>query len=264
MSSSDSSTNIAIGRASARLTAKYSSSTSRDGLPRSISTMSGPISSIRASSPRRSVSTKISQSGICASPSSMIVARVALSSTMAILMRDLLQCTTRLWQVLHCTTTESPPNGWSSVENRGTTHFRQCQRPHRRSDGSDWVKRFRSWRAAVCLAGLLWPVAALAQEAGDVAGQGQPDVVRPLTPIPPERLEQMVPKHPGYLGALAPENLQKPRPPAPFDLTGTWFVDLSEGLRRLHVRPALPEVLRPRPRGADRAAQGAGARRDLP
>ena len=25
-----------------------------------------------------------------------------------------------------------------------------------------------------------------AQEAGDVAGQGQPEVVRPLTPIPPE------------------------------------------------------------------------------
>ena len=31
------------------------------------------------------------------------------------------------------------------------------------------------------------------------------------------------------LGALAPENLAKPRPKAPFDLTGNWFVDTSAG-----------------------------------
>jgi hypothetical protein len=31
------------------------------------------------------------------------------------------------------------------------------------------------------------------------------------------------------LGALAPENLKKPRPKPPFDLTGTWFVDLANG-----------------------------------
>ncbi len=79
----------------------------------------------------------------------------------------------------------------------------------------------------------------------------QPAVVRPMTPIPPERLEQMVPKHPGYLGALAPENLKKARPAPPFDVTGTWFIDLLEGLCRLHVRPALSQV-RPRGRrGAD-------------
>jgi len=28
---------------------------------------------------------------------------------------------------------------------------------------------------------------------------------------------------PGALGALAPENIAKPRPKAPFDLTGTWL-----------------------------------------
>lgn len=47
-----------------------------------------------------------------------------------------------------------------------------------------------------------------------------------------ERLEALsgtIPAHPGQLGALAPENLAKPRPPAPFDLTGTWFIDLSGG-----------------------------------
>jgi hypothetical protein len=33
---------------------------------------------------------------------------------------------------------------------------------------------------------------------------------------------------PAQLGALAPENLKKPRPKAPFDLTGTWFIDTSK------------------------------------
>ncbi len=34
---------------------------------------------------------------------------------------------------------------------------------------------------------------------------------------------------PGYLGALAPENLKKPRPKPPFDMTGTWYVNLRNG-----------------------------------
>ena len=69
----------------------------------------------------------------------------------------------------------------------------------------------------------------------------QPDVVRPMTPIPPERLEQMVPKHPGYLGALAPENLARDRPPPPFNLTGTWFVDLSKGFADYMFGPPYPK-----------------------
>ena len=35
----------------------------------------------------------------------------------------------------------------------------------------------------------------------------------------------------GALGALAPGNLKKKRPPAPFDMTGTWFPDNSHGFR---------------------------------
>ena len=31
------------------------------------------------------------------------------------------------------------------------------------------------------------------------------------------------------LSALAPENLKKQRPPAPFDLTGNWFIDTEDG-----------------------------------
>lgn len=60
-------------------------------------------------------------------------------------------------------------------------------------------------------------------------------------PLSPERLDRMVPKHPGYLGALAPDNLRKPRPAAPFDLTGTWFVDLSQGFNKFLFGPPYPE-----------------------
>ena len=58
------------------------------------------------------------------------------------------------------------------------------------------------------------------------SGQGGPPAERTLSP---EQLDQMVPKHPGFLGALAPDNLNKPRPAPPFNLTGTSFIDLSGG-----------------------------------
>ncbi|MGX7896516.1 hypothetical protein [Tsuneonella sp. HG222] len=69
----------------------------------------------------------------------------------------------------------------------------------------------------------------------------QPEVVRPLTPIPAERYNEMVPKHPGYLGALAPENIKKARPAAPFDVTGTWFIDLREGFSKFLFGPPYPK-----------------------
>jgi hypothetical protein len=77
--------------------------------------------------------------------------------------------------------------------------------------------------------------------AGPLAAQEQPVVERPLVPIPAEQLEKMVPKHPGYLGALAPENINKPRPAPPFDLTGTWFVDLSKGFADFMFGPPYPK-----------------------
>ena len=46
---------------------------------------------------------------------------------------------------------------------------------------------------------------------------------------------------PTQLGALASENLKKPRPKAPFDLTGTWFVDLSAGFDTWRSRPPYPQ-----------------------
>jgi hypothetical protein len=96
-------------------------------------------------------------------------------------------------------------------------------------------------RTVAALAGALALLAAPPAAARDEQGPlAQPEVVRPLTPIPPDRLEQMVPKHPGYFGALAPENLKKPRPAPPFDLTGTWFVDLSRGFADYMFGPPYP------------------------
>jgi hypothetical protein len=57
------------------------------------------------------------------------------------------------------------------------------------------------------------------------------------------QLSRMIPQHEGQLGALAPENLNKERPAPPFDLTGTWFVDLSEGFGRFMYRPPYPEFI---------------------
>jgi hypothetical protein len=58
-----------------------------------------------------------------------------------------------------------------------------------------------------------------------------------------EKLSGMIPKHEGYLGALAPANLEKDRPAPPFDLTGTWFVDLSEGFAKFRFGPPYPEFI---------------------
>src|SRR5688572_8451380 len=59
-----------------------------------------------------------------------------------------------------------------------------------------------------------------------------------------ETLGDRIMKHPnGQMGALAPENLNKERPPAPFNVTGTWFVDLSEGFGRFRFGPPYPEFI---------------------
>jgi hypothetical protein len=57
------------------------------------------------------------------------------------------------------------------------------------------------------------------------------------------QLSRMIPQHEGQLGALAPENLNKERPAPPFDLTGTWFVDLSEGFSKFMYGPPYPEFI---------------------
>src|SRR5919205_3095236 len=48
---------------------------------------------------------------------------------------------------------------------------------------------------------------------------------------------------PAQLGALAPANLKKPRPKPPFDLTGTWFIDLSKGFDTWRSGPPYPKFI---------------------
>jgi hypothetical protein len=57
------------------------------------------------------------------------------------------------------------------------------------------------------------------------------------------KLANMIPKHEAYLGALAPENLAKERPAPPFNLTGTWFVDLSRAFGDFRYGPPYPEFI---------------------
>jgi len=69
--------------------------------------------------------------------------------------------------------------------------------------------------------------AALAAHATSAQTQGQKN---PPAAQPPARL-----------AALAPENLAKPRPKPPFDLTGTWMVDLSAGFTSFMFGPPYPK-----------------------
>jgi hypothetical protein len=93
----------------------------------------------------------------------------------------------------------------------------------------------KQWAASLAALALLCvPVLSDAQQAAPRPAGRQ---------MTPEALDKMVPKHPGYLGALAPDNLKKARPKAPFDLTGTWFIDLSEGFDKFKYGPPYPEFL---------------------
>ena len=81
---------------------------------------------------------------------------------------------------------------------------------------------------------------AFAQEADAPTAEAAPPQL-PTGRLTDEQFDQMIPKHPGFLGALAKENLRKPRPAPPFDLTGTWFVDLREGFMKFLFGPPYPK-----------------------
>ena len=63
------------------------------------------------------------------------------------------------------------------------------------------------------------------------------------------------------LGALAPANLNKPRPKPPFNLTGTWFVDLSRGPASWMFGPPYPKFMPAAQAELDAAAAAAKAGR---
>jgi len=95
--------------------------------------------------------------------------------------------------------------------------------------------------ASLALISLTPAISAASAQAGAPAeDRGVADLI-PSTPLTAAQLDQMVPKHPDYLGALAPENLEKPRSKPPFNVTGTWFIDLSEGIVKFLFGPPYPK-----------------------
>jgi hypothetical protein len=63
------------------------------------------------------------------------------------------------------------------------------------------------------------------------------------TPGPNAPAESAPPSEPGrQLSALAPENIAKPRPAAPFDVTGNWFIDVSENPNAWKFGPPYPKL----------------------
>jgi hypothetical protein len=60
-----------------------------------------------------------------------------------------------------------------------------------------------------------------------------------------DRLDELAHRHAGHLGALAPANIAKPRPKAPFNVTGTWFIDLRRSFADFRFGPPYPEFAEP-------------------
>lgn len=90
-------------------------------------------------------------------------------------------------------------------------------------------------------------VAAFASVASAQA-PGPPAGPQPTTPRPGLQLkaeDELAHAHDGYYGALAPQNLAMKRPKPPFDLTGTWFVDLRRAFADFRFGPPYPEFYEP-------------------
>jgi len=93
--------------------------------------------------------------------------------------------------------------------------------------------------SALAVAALLAPLSVPAQRGGNAD--------RPYLPVDQalDQLDRMIPKNAeGQLGALAPANLNADRPDPPWNLTGTWFVDLaSKGFGDFMFGPPYPEFI---------------------
>ncbi|HXC60078.1 MAG TPA: hypothetical protein VN645_12225 [Steroidobacteraceae bacterium] len=100
------------------------------------------------------------------------------------------------------------------------------------------IRFLLSTAALTCLT-----AAAMAQNAAPAAAA--PAGRTPGGGLTGSRLDELAQKHPGFLGALAPQNLAKKRPKAPFDLTGTWFVDLTRSFADFRFGPPYPEFFEP-------------------
>jgi hypothetical protein len=97
--------------------------------------------------------------------------------------------------------------------------------------------RTRTHRRLFSIILLAWGTLALAQS--DPPKPAAEPTRRPG--LKQDAIDNLSRKHPGYLGALAPENLAKKRPKAAFDLTGTWFVDLRRSFEDFKFGPPYPQ-----------------------
>jgi hypothetical protein len=106
-------------------------------------------------------------------------------------------------------------------------------------------------------------VAALLAGASALAAAQTP----PPNPVPVERrpglngerLKELAHAHEPTYGALAPQNLAKKRPKPPFDLTSTWFVDLTRAFADFRFGPPYPEFNEPGQKAMKDAAAAAKA-----
>ncbi|HEY5409628.1 MAG TPA: hypothetical protein VIJ94_02765 [Caulobacteraceae bacterium] len=90
-------------------------------------------------------------------------------------------------------------------------------------------------------------------------GLGSAQAQAPRGGLTQAQIDDLASKHDGYYGVLAPENLHKPRPKAPFDLTGTWFVDLRRSFGDFMFGPPYPQFYEPGQQAMKDAAAAAKA-----
>lgn len=75
--------------------------------------------------------------------------------------------------------------------------------------------------------------------------------------------DDLAQKHDGYYGALAPQNLAKPRPKPPFNMTGTWFVNLRHSFADFLFGPPYPHFYAAGQKAMKEAAAARKAHKDF-
>jgi hypothetical protein len=113
-------------------------------------------------------------------------------------------------------------------------------------------------RLAAAAAALVMVAAAGAANAQAKPAAGAAPRAAGLTP---EQEADLSHTHDGFYGALAPQNLNKPRPKAPVDFTGTWFINLRRSFRDFMFGPPYPEFGPEGQKALKEAAEAAAAGR---
>lgn len=100
------------------------------------------------------------------------------------------------------------------------------------------MTRIKTLSLVALLAGCAVAPLALAQTPAAATPAARPGLDK-------QREASLAQQHAGYPGALAPENLAKPRAKPPLDLTGTWFINLRRAFGDFRFGPPYPEFYEP-------------------